>query len=166
MSNFFRDFLTENEIKTYIERASPHLFRSTHGTNKLGREQSSSTSSHLRTSKQFWVKEDLDFLPYSQDDEVIVPLATKVSHRIQNATLMNVFNLNGGEAFQVANYGIAGQYSQHYDAASGFYEFEFLRISIFNLAKFAESKKMKICVHKIFISSGKHVTNFRVLACQ
>ena len=156
----------ENEIETYIEQASPHLFRSTHGTNKLGREQSSSTSSHLRTSKQFWVKEDLDFLPYSQDDEVIVPLATKVSHRIQNATLMNVFNLNGGEAFQVANYGIAGQYSQHYDAASGFYEFEFLRISIFNLAKFAESKKMKICVHKIFISSGKHVTNFRVLACQ
>ena len=134
----------ENEIKTYIERASPHLFRSTHGTNKLGREQSSSTSSHLRTSKQFWVKEDLDFLPYSQDDEVIVPLATKVSHRIQNATLMNVFTLNGGEAFQVANYGIAGQYSQHYDAAPGFYEFEFLRISIFNLAKLAESKKMKI----------------------
>ena len=50
--------MTENEIETYINDASPHLFRSTHGTTKLGKDQRPFGSSHLRTSKQVWVKED------------------------------------------------------------------------------------------------------------
>ena len=116
--------MSENEIETYINRASPHLFRSTHGQRKLGPDNRHFGSSYLRTSKQVWVKEDqipTEYLQMAMEDEVIIPQASKVSWRIQNATLMNVFTLTGGEAYQVANYGIAGQYSQHYDAAPGFH---------------------------------------------
>ena len=51
------------------------------------------------------------------DGGSVCPISRQVSWRIQNATLMNVFTSNGGEAYQVANYGIGGQYAKHYDAS-------------------------------------------------
>ena len=118
--------MTESEIETYIKEASPNLSRSIHGIVKGGPDQKSFGTSYLRTSKQSWIKEDQIPTEYSamvdNNEALKVPLATKVSRRIQNATLMNVFTLNGGEAFQVANYGIAGQYTPHYDAAPGLNE--------------------------------------------
>ena len=111
--------MTESEIETFIKEASPNLSRSMH----VKQDQKSFGASYVRTSKQSWIKEDQIPKEYStmvdDNDALKVWLATKVSRRIQNATLMNVFTENGGEAFQVANYGMAGQYSSHYDSAAG-----------------------------------------------
>ena len=41
----------------------------------------------------------------------------KVTSRIRNATMMEAYTFFGGEMFQVANYGIGGQYTKHWDAA-------------------------------------------------
>ena len=41
----------------------------------------------------------------------------KVASRIRNATMMEAYTFFGGEMFQVANYGIGGQYTKHWDAA-------------------------------------------------
>jgi hypothetical protein len=42
---------------------------------------------------------------------------SKVASRIRNATMMEAYTFFGGEMFQVANYGIGGQYTKHWDAA-------------------------------------------------
>ena len=44
-------------------------------------------------------------------------LVFKVASRIRNATMMEAYTFFGGEMFQVANYGIGGQYTKHWDAA-------------------------------------------------
>ena len=126
----FRDFMTENEIKTFIKEASPNLSRNMHV--EKGNNKKSLGASYVRTSKQSWIKEDEIPKKYESTDDgttLKVWLATKVSLRIQNATLMNVFTENGGEAFQVANYGMAGQYSSHYDSAAGLHTpFEYMHM--------------------------------------
>lgn len=42
-------------------------------------------------------------------------IANTVSSRMERATTFNLFSPIGGESFQIANYGLGGQYSQHLD---------------------------------------------------
>ena len=115
----FRDFFGESEMKSYLDEAnnSGQMKRSTHGGSRFG-EASTYVASYSRTSKQTWIQELRRDLPDGLVQEgFLLPIANQVSFRVQNATLMNVFTANGGEAYQVANYGIGGQYSKHLDAS-------------------------------------------------
>ena len=72
-------------------------------------------SSKLRTSKQTWLHDVL----VENAEEPEVRVANRLSWRIQLATRMHVLSFLGGEMYQVANYGIGGQYHKHYDAFGG-----------------------------------------------
>ena len=55
-----------------------------------------------RTSQQIWIHDSSEEIAH----QAFIPEAMKVSYRVRNATLMNVFSNCGGESYQVANYGI------------------------------------------------------------
>ena len=105
-----RGFFSEAETNLYIEAAKGNMFRSMHTANR-GHEVGMAATL-LRTSKQIWLGET-----YQDDsDKIFSEKAEKITWRIRNATFTNPFNWNGGEMYQVANYGIGGQYSKHYDS--------------------------------------------------
>ena len=64
----FRDFMTENEIKTFIKEASPNLSRNMHV--EKGNNQKFLGASYVRTSKQSWIKEDEIPRKYETTDEM------------------------------------------------------------------------------------------------
>ena len=81
--------------------------RSLHSSTSGGENINVATSS--RTSKQIWLDE-LDPIRDTGSET-----AFKISLKIRNATNMNCFAGHGSEQYQIANYGIGGQYSKHYD---------------------------------------------------
>lgn len=101
----FRDFMSENEILAFKDKAltSGRMSRSSHSATVGGVESQGHTSSS-RTSQQVWL-EDTD-----TDHEMYLPEAAKVSQRIKLATWAEPRAFIGGEMFQVANYGLGGQY--------------------------------------------------------
>ena len=106
----FRDFISDNEVENYIEETEGKMKRSQHSA-KSGDGSDKQVSTNKRTSKQIWLTEFPDGLYQSSSES-----AFKVSVRIRQATMTNCFSAFGSEHYQVANYGIGGQYSRHYDA--------------------------------------------------
>ena len=117
----FRDFLAESEMEYYKEFARPRLFRSEFGGNKQG---------VTRTSKQTWLhdydeshwmsanKSRMGVGPYFHKDDIQDerdPVGAGVSDRITLATGLYAAASGGGEAYQVANYGLGGFYGHHPD---------------------------------------------------
>ena len=94
------DFITESEIKSFIDVASPKLKRS----QMVGNSHGNSTMSDYRVSEQTWINEEM-----SPDG------AAKVTDRIQNFIDLMALSTRDAELYQVANYGIAGQYDIHWD---------------------------------------------------
>ena len=115
-----RDFLAESEMEYYKEFARPRLFRSEFGGNRQG---------VTRTSKQTWLNDYDDSLfsrgrhrmgvgPYYRKEDVLDvadSTAAGVSDRITLATGLYAGSNGGGEAYQVANYGLGGFYGHHPD---------------------------------------------------
>ena len=93
------------------------------------------TSMVKRTSKQTWVK-DLYFSEYKNETNVEIHyqrnpeslyntklfrhenstlMTTAINKRISLLSQLNIFGPHSTEAYQVANYGLGGQYGLHYD---------------------------------------------------
>ena len=106
----FHDFFSDKEIHSYLNLAKGNTFRSMHSKKAIGGGEEDGAKSLARTSHTTWIYD------LNHDGQLFTPDATKVTYRIRNATLMNPFTTAGGEPYQVANYGIGGQYSKHYDA--------------------------------------------------
>ena len=115
----FHDFLSENEMDTYISFAANRMRRSEHSKERNWQAGHESGASFKRTSKTGWLSEFSivnGSSIYTTGFPNMHPTSTKISVRIRLATKMNVFDFHGGEAYQIANYGLGGQYSQHLDA--------------------------------------------------
>jgi hypothetical protein len=69
------------------------------------------TSALLRTDHLDWAS----FLIRRDTLVVTDPVVGRVSDRMERATTARLLSPIGAEAFQVANYGLGGQYSQHLD---------------------------------------------------
>ena len=112
----FHDFMSDTEIDAYINYANNKLERSMHSKKVLlSTEQYG--ASFQRTSKQAWFPEfNHEHDQLKSDGELINEAPYQVSLRIRKATMMNTFELAGGESYQVANYGLGGQYHIHLDA--------------------------------------------------
>jgi len=121
----FHDFFAESEMSHYKDFARTRLFRSAYGQSA---SKGGSGTGVKRTSKQTWLYEvekeipssNNSFLsigPYQYRDQVVVKdrVGLSVSDRIKKATRMFSAEYAGGEAFQVANYGIGGVYNHHPD---------------------------------------------------
>ena len=93
------DFIQPSEIKHMIDVASPKLKRS----QMVGSKVNGSMSDY-RVSEQTWINEDMS--PQG---------AGKLSQRIDNFLDLKATSTIDAELYQVANYGIAGQYDVHYD---------------------------------------------------
>ena len=106
----FHDFFSDKEIDSYLNLAKGKTFRSMHSKKAIGGGEEEGAKSLSRTSHNQWIYD------LNHDGQLFTPDAIKVTYRIRNATLMNPFATAGGEAYQVANYGIGGQYTKHYDA--------------------------------------------------
>ena len=115
----FRDFLAESEMEYYKDFARPRLFRSEFGGNKQG---------VTRTSKQTWLHDYNDSTfhqnnntrlgvgPYIHKEDILLDkdnVGVGISERITLATGLYAGAHGGGEAFQVANYGLGGYYGYH-----------------------------------------------------
>ena len=115
----FRDFLAVSEMEYYKDYARPRLFRSEFGGNKQG---------VTRTSKQTWLQDydDSKFVynnktrlgvgPYIHKENIVEErdaVAAGISDRINLATGLYAGAGGGGEAYQVANYGLGGYYGYH-----------------------------------------------------
>ena len=119
----FHEFLGKKEAEKVNEIALPHLQISKTGAPGVP----SQTNLVTRLSKQAWIfdqdfiEEDVEnndgkrvyhlmdgskvFNNISQDF-----LLARISQRIELATLTNLFGPYASEAYQIANYGIGGQY--------------------------------------------------------
>jgi len=122
----FRDFMSDIEVEAFKEAANGKLLRSAHSAKATGGGSAdfvSGKTSYKRTSKQVWLSDFWTTTTVSVNDNDKEGLPThnaealRVSSRIRNATMMEVYTFFGGEMFQVANYGIGGQYTKHWDAA-------------------------------------------------
>ena len=115
----FRDFLAESEMEHYKEYSRHRLFRSEFGGNKQG---------VTRTSKQTWLHDYNDGTfhynnntrlgvgPYIHKEDILLHkdnVGVGISDRITLATGLYAGASGGGEAFQVANYGLGGYYGYH-----------------------------------------------------
>ena len=115
----FHEFLDKKEAQMVNEIALPHLQISKTGAPGIP----SQTNLVKRLSKQAWIF-DQDFIEedngkraYHQMDGSKVFnnisqdfLLARISQRIELATLTNLFGPYASEAYQIANYGIGGQY--------------------------------------------------------
>lgn len=109
----FRDFMSDREVEAFKTVAEDKMERSKHSGN-VKKNGGEGISDKRRTSKQIWLSDiDKDAIEHGY---LYTPEARTVTNRITNATLMNSLSMIGGEHFQVANYGIGGQYGKHWDA--------------------------------------------------
>ena len=93
------DFIRPSEIKNMIDVASPKLKRS----QMVGSKVNGSMSDY-RVSEQTWINEEMSPLG-----------AGKLTQRIDDFLDLKATSTIDSELYQVANYGIAGQYDVHYD---------------------------------------------------
>ena len=130
-----KNFLSEKEMLTLKNLASDNLAISLVGDDK------EKSNTNLRTSKQAWISDRVFTDPpqninhrklkiyhiYNEtgivkNKKVVLHRTNetesmfKISRRIELATKMNVMAPMASEQFQVANYGLGGQYGLHYDA--------------------------------------------------
>ena len=92
------DFITDGEAKEYIEMAGPQLKRSLMVGKGLN-----GTLDDRRVSEQAWLNE-------TEAESV-----ARVTKRIDYFLDLEADSSNHSEQYQVANYGLAGQYQAHYD---------------------------------------------------
>ena len=95
------EFITGSECDGLVGAASPKLRRS-----QMVGSKANGTLDDRRVSEQAWLHED-----DSADAE-------SVSRRMDDFLDLETRSTNHSELFQVANYGLAGQYSCHYDQGS------------------------------------------------
>ncbi|XP_050664932.1 prolyl 4-hydroxylase subunit alpha-1-like isoform X12 [Leptidea sinapis] len=92
----YYDVLSDNEIDIIKKLATPNFYRAVvHDTKKVGVKPA-----HFRISKTGWL----------YDDES--PSIARVSRRVSDFTNLD---MKSSEPLQVANYGIGGHYTKHYD---------------------------------------------------
>jgi len=93
------EFITESEIHEFIKIAAPKLKRSS----MVGKSYNGSSSDY-RVSEQTWINEQMS------------PMGPgKVTARIEDYLDLMATSTRDSELYQVANYGIAGQYDVHVD---------------------------------------------------
>lgn len=132
----FHDFFSQDNMDALLDEAKDKLVRSQTGT------RGSSKATLTRTSKQTWLHDtfysfdiypnetmtydehgmDPPPIPYNPGRflQILHYHAFKVSLRIQNATRLRVIGPLDSEPYQIANYGMGGQYSTHLDS-TGFF---------------------------------------------
>jgi len=93
------DFIMESEIKEMKSIAMPILKRSS----TVGKSMNGSLSDY-RVSEQTWITEEMS--PNG---------ASKLTKRIEGFLDLEAESTEDAELYQVANYGLAGQYDVHYD---------------------------------------------------
>merc|ERR1712156_1093538 len=93
------DFIMESEIKEMKSIAMPILKRSS----TVGKSMNGSLSDY-RVSEQTWITEEMS--PNG---------AAKLTKRIEGFLDLEAESTEDAELYQVANYGLAGQYDVHYD---------------------------------------------------
>ncbi|KAK3875919.1 hypothetical protein Pcinc_019237 [Petrolisthes cinctipes] len=94
----YHDVLTDSEVATIKELATPTFKRATVQNYKTGELETAS----YRISKSSWLK--------AEDSETV----TRVNNRIASITGLN---MDTAEELQVANYGLGGHYEPHFDYA-------------------------------------------------
>ena len=92
------EFITDSECDGLVAAAAPRLQRS-----QMVGSKANGTLDDRRVSEQAWLHED---------DSAH---AEAVSRRMDRFLDLETRSTNHSELFQVANYGVAGQYSCHYD---------------------------------------------------
>lgn len=92
------DFITDAETQAYIAEASPRLKRS-----QMVGKAMNGTLDDRRVSEQTWLEES--------ESEA----ARRLTERIDNFLDLEATSTKSSELYQVANYGLAGQYYAHYD---------------------------------------------------
>ncbi|CAB4057221.1 P4HA [Lepeophtheirus salmonis] len=138
----FRDFMSDVETKHFTDIAGRRLRRSQTGslTEVEGKEEKGEL---IRTSKQIWLQESTfnisQFLteeeiqmitkgtgrphfPGNYKDHLVIlnEIGFRITKRIGRATKLNVEDAWSAEAYQIANYGLGGQYDVHFDARGHF----------------------------------------------
>ncbi|GMS90592.1 hypothetical protein PENTCL1PPCAC_12767, partial [Pristionchus entomophagus] len=94
----FRDAITDSEIETIQELATPKLARATVQDSETGKL----VTATYRISKSAWLKH------YDH------PVVERVNNRLD---LMTNLEMETAEELQIANYGIGGHYDPHFDHA-------------------------------------------------
>lgn len=134
--SMFHDFMHNAEMDHYKAFAKPKLFRSVTGL------ADTQVKAKTRTSKQAWLAErwftfnasqvsdlpdennfdppPIPFEPLKYKIDVDVK-AAQVARRIKYATGLETEKPFSGESFQIANYGLGGQYQIHLDGL-GFFD--------------------------------------------
>ena len=135
----FHDFFSDDEMSYLKSNASSRLKRSSTGTSDTLK------TSLTRTSKQTWLHDKFHNFTYTTPHGlgydaqnppdgippipfepwryimVLDPVAFRVSRRIERAAGLMLTGPFSAEAYQIANYGLGGQYASHHDSY-GFYE--------------------------------------------
>ena len=96
------DFITPTEVKVIVDRASPNLKRSKTAQVEEDQQQSK-LKAETRISEQTWLT------------EWEVPEMDRLTTRIQDFFDLNAYSTRDAELYQVANYGLSGQYTTHFD---------------------------------------------------
>lgn len=100
----FHDLMTMNETKTVRDMAAPVLQRAKVVTDTNNTAMSTEDVSNTRTSHTAW---------FSTEDHEIVE---RINRRIEAVTgLSTDMTYSHSELMQVANYGMGGHYTPHYD---------------------------------------------------
>ncbi len=94
----FHDVITDSQIETMKKLATPKLKRAIVRNPVTGVME----TAEYRVSKSAWLNDD---------EDTILPHLTKLVEDITNLTLTTA------EEWQIANYGIGGQYEPHFDFA-------------------------------------------------
>lgn len=130
----FHEFMTPSEIEYYKSLGMKDLKRSTTGT---GKNVKNNGKFKGRTSKQTWLQEQWFEFPIKEDEPFFeakevtdtppVPpdvmtyykpldkIGNRISYRIQHATNFRIIGPFASESYQIANYGLGGQYTTHMD---------------------------------------------------
>merc|ERR1740137_359492 len=92
------NFILDSEAEEIITRGSPDLRRS-----EMVGKQGNGTMDDRRVSEQAWL------------NETDTPALATLTNRIDHFLNLNSTSSQDAELYQVANYGLAGQYISHYD---------------------------------------------------
>ncbi len=104
----FRGFMYEKETEGYRKATEAKLVRSRHfGKNGMNGNE----ATVKRTSSQTWLSE------IDGTSEAYAKEALGVTFRLELATRLHAMSFQGGETYQVANYGIGGVYNHHTDSS-------------------------------------------------